>query len=272
MTAEWVLKASKKAYGNEEALGESPAGRHRAKNVAVFLVGGVWLLPLALWLSVSMNSPNAGRVLGVGLGFSLAFTLAGLLVWRWLDRLLRRAERRDALLDTLAVTDPMTGVFNHRGFMEILERDFARGRRYAHPLSLMRLDIDFFRRINDGYGHGVGDEVIIELATTSRETLRLNIDVFGRLSGSGFAILLPDTTQTDATRFAERLRERIAGIEVATARGDNVHFTVSIGVAELANCDDSARELLARAEQALQGAKDNGRNRVAISLPPTESS
>jgi two-component system, cell cycle response regulator len=230
------------------------------------LVGAVWLLPLALWLSVPAASPIA-----IGLGFSLVFTLAGLLVWRWLERLLRRAERRDTLLDTLAVTDPMTGVFNHRGFMEILERDYARGRRYNHPLSLMRLDIDFFRRINDGYGHGVGDEVIIELATTSRETLRLNIDVLGRLSGSGFAILLPDTNKVDATRFAERLRERIAGIEVATARGDHVHFTVSIGVAELASCDDSARALLARAEQALQGAKDNGRNRVAISVPTAAS-
>jgi diguanylate cyclase (GGDEF)-like protein len=266
-----MLNARRKAYGNEQALGESPAGRRRVRGLAIALLAGLWLLPLSLWL-VSRSGDGGREVLLIGLTFSVAFSVAGGLLWQWLDRLLRRAERRDALLDTLAVTDPMTGVCNHRGFMDMLERDFARGRRYAHPLSLMRLDIDFFRRINDGYGHAVGDEVIIELATTSRETLRLNIDLLGRLSGAGFAILLPDTTRADASRFAERLRERIARIEIETLRGDRVRFTVSIGVAELAETDDSPREFLARAEHALQLAKDNGRNRVEISLSAAESS
>ena len=264
------MKDGKKAYANETGLGEPPTARSRTNAMAMALLFGVWSLPVALWISTAGGPPSVSHVLTVALAFSFFFSMAGLAVWQWLNRLLRRAERRDALLDTLAVTDPMTGVLNHRGFMEILERDYARSRRYRHPLSLMRLDIDFFRRINDGYGHNVGDEVIIELATTCRETLRINIDVLGRLSGAGFAVLAPDTNQTDCARFAERLRERISGIEVATRRGDHVHFTVTIGVAELASCDENPKDLLARAETALQGAKDSGRNRVAISLPPSE--
>lgn len=260
-----------KVRKNRDSVKEIPASAlsqasWRAKVVAVLVLAGLWLPPLTLWCLVRFAPLDSGYVIGIAVACSSLLTAVGYCGWRWIDRLLRRVARRDALLDKLAVTDAMTSVFNHRGFMEILERDFARSRRYSRPFCAMRLDIDFFRRINDGYGHAVGDEVIIELAATARETVRANVDAVGRLSGAAFGILLPDTGHENAARFAERLRERIAKIEVPTARGDHVHFTVSIGVAEQNAADVSAASLLGRAEQAMLRAKDEGRDRVVLSV------
>lgn len=165
-------------------------------------------------------------------------------------------------LRRLATTDPLTGVANRRRFMEAAERELMRARRYGRPLSLLMLDVDHFKSINDGYGHAVGDDVLTCLASAARECMR-EIDVVGRLGGEEFAVLLPETSLTEAVGAAERLRRHLAELELQT-RNDVVRFTVSVGVATCRDEDCSIEGALTRADHALYDAKRGGRNRVAV--------
>lgn len=157
--------------------------------------------------------------------------------------------------------DYLTGVFNRRHFMERAEQELHRAHRYGTPLSLFMLDIDHFKNINDRYGHKVGDEVLMALATVSQSTLR-DVDLLGRLGGEEFAILLPETTQEEALEVAERLRQTLSATQVPLEEGLPVQFAVSIGVAALADPTDNLDVLLNRADQGLYAAKNTGRNRV----------
>jgi diguanylate cyclase (GGDEF)-like protein len=230
----------------------------------VLLWVGVALLAITQRAALA-GTPGEG-LLPVVIGLAALLTGVVGFAWRFIGQLLDAVEQRDQEYGRLAATDAMTGALNHAGFMEALERDVLRAQRYKHDFAVMRIDIDFFKRINDGYGHATGDDVIVSLANTIISTLR-NVDVLGRVGGASFAIGLTET-QLEATELlAERLRERIARIEIATARGDHVRFSVSIGVAGLAAGDADAEQLLLRSETALQRAKDNGRNRVEADRP-----
>jgi diguanylate cyclase (GGDEF)-like protein len=226
------------------------------------------LVLILLWGGIAViaggcgKTPDASGLLGFG---ALLTGLAGL-AWRFVRHLLDAVEARDREFSRLALTDPMTGALNHAGFMEALRRDVMRSQRYKHEFSLMRIDIDFFKRINDGYGHAIGDAVIVSLANTVNATLR-NVDALGRVGGASFAIGLPETPLDATEQLAERIRERIAGIEIATSRDDHVRFSVSIGVAGISPVDADAEQMLVRAEGALQRAKDKGRNRVETDRP-----
>ena len=116
-----------------------------------------------------------------------------------------------------AHTDALTGLANRRRFIEIAEAELVRSRRYDAPLSLLMLDIDHFKEVNDAHGHRAGDRVLQQLARTCLEVLR-NVDVVGRVGGEEFAILLPETALPGAVDVAERLREAVAMAKVA-ARG-----------------------------------------------------
>ncbi len=157
--------------------------------------------------------------------------------------------------------DYLTGVCNRRHFMARAEQELLRASRYATPLSLFMLDIDHFKRINDRYGHKVGDEVLKTLAGICQATLR-QVDILGRLGGEEFAVLLPDSPPEAAREAAERLREAIARTKVPLEEGLPVQFTVSIGVAAPAGPDDNMDVLLNSADKALYCAKNGGRNRV----------
>lgn len=183
-----------------------------------------------------------------------------------LNRTLRREvserQRLQEDLERLANTDALTGLPNRRFFMAELASELTRRQRYGHPLSLLMLDLDYFKQINDQWGHGVGDEALRLFATSVQCCLRAQ-DVAGRLGGEEFAILLPETGQNVAIPVAERIRARVEQTPIPTAAG-HCTVTISIGVTEAEDSDD-LESLLHRADEALYAAKAKGRNRVVSS-------
>jgi diguanylate cyclase (GGDEF)-like protein len=163
-------------------------------------------------------------------------------------------------LRELATIDGLTGAFNRRAFMRLAEQELGVARRYGRPLSVMMLDADHFKKVNDTHGHDAGDAVLRALAATCRKQLR-DVDLFGRLGGEEFAIVLPETPLAAARPVAERLRLALAALEVA-AGGGVLTFTVSVGLAALASPGDTIEGLLKLADEALYRAKTDGRNRV----------
>jgi two-component system cell cycle response regulator len=162
----------------------------------------------------------------------------------------------------MAITDALTGLFNRR-YMEshlgtLVEQAAAR----AKPLSVLVLDIDYFKAINDTYGHDAGDDVLREFALRVRKSIR-GIDLACRYGGEEFVVVMPETDMAVAAMVAERLRRRIATEPFAIEQGArNLAVTISIGIAALGGKDDSAASVLKRADQALYRAKRDGRNRV----------
>jgi diguanylate cyclase (GGDEF)-like protein/PAS domain S-box-containing protein len=174
-------------------------------------------------------------------------------------------ERRHASdeLKRLATTDHLTGVTNRARFFELAEDEIEVARRTDRPLSLVMVDADRFKSVNDTHGHAVGDAVLRELAGACREELRA-VDVLARLGGEEFAILMPSCDGMMASVIAERLRRAVASRAVDTDAGP-VGVTASFGVAELRPDDKGVEALLKRADRALYAAKDAGRDRVAVS-------
>jgi len=166
-------------------------------------------------------------------------------------------------IERRARTDGLTGLFNHRFFKEKLAAEFRRFMRTQRPFSLLLIDIDHFKRVNDTYGHPAGDEVLRGVAATLRKTLR-NIDVTARYGGEEFAALLLDTDSHGAVRMAERLRRAIGRINHSTEGGD-LKVTVSIGVASCPGDASAEDALIELADRALYRAKAGGRNRTAAS-------
>ena len=166
-------------------------------------------------------------------------------------------------LERQARTDPLTGCANRRHFMELAEHELARARRYAEDVSVLMLDLDHFKEINDRHGHQAGDLVLQRLVQICQSTLRAE-DAVGRLGGEEFAILLPESGLKKAQEVAERLCRAVATAEVPMAGKEPVRFTTSIGVATLAREDANISVVLGRADKALYEAKNTGRNRVVI--------
>jgi diguanylate cyclase (GGDEF)-like protein len=177
----------------------------------------------------------------------------------------RALERR---LDEEARTDALTGCANRRAFLREAEQEFARVRRYGGDLSLMMLDVDHFKTINDRRGHPAGDEALRELARVCAGTLRAQ-DVVGRVGGEEFAVLLRSTGEREATEVAERLRQAVAATEVRVGGGPPLRLTTSVGVAGLHEADPAVETVLARADRALHEAKAAGRDRV-VALAPAD--
>ncbi|WP_372966599.1 GGDEF domain-containing protein [Marinobacter sp.] len=165
----------------------------------------------------------------------------------------------------LAHTDPLTGCRNRRSFMQAANEAHHQVKQGGYQGSVLMLDIDHFKQINDTWGHSTGDEVIRALVNTSIRQLR-GSDVLGRLGGEEFAILLRGTSVEHAAGVAENLREQLEVCSVPCSGGeDSVNFTVSVGVTSLSPDDDSPLDALERADQALYDAKTAGRNRVVTS-------
>lgn len=176
-----------------------------------------------------------------------------------LEQEVERRERLEAELRQLATTDPLTGAWNRRHFLELSAKEVNRSRRYGRPLAVMLIDIDNFKRINDTLGHAAGDQVLTRLARILRRTLR-KPDAFGRLGGDEFAVLAPELDEDAARQMAERLRE---AMEVTLPGGDFA-VTISIGVAAWDEAEDSIEPAMYRADRALYRSKHQGRNRVAV--------
>jgi diguanylate cyclase (GGDEF)-like protein len=181
------------------------------------------------------------------------------------DRLRAEIVRRERLEQDLvqrANTDPLTKIANRRHFEDQSHHEFQRCQRNHQPLSLMIIDVDHFKEINDSHGHPAGDEVLRVLSDALSEQVR-RVDVVGRLGGEEFAVVMPGADLARAEEVAERLRVRVAGLRVAVERG-SVQITVSIGVTECDVWTERLGDALARADEAMYQAKAGGRDRVVM--------
>jgi diguanylate cyclase (GGDEF)-like protein len=173
-----------------------------------------------------------------------------------------------AKLEELSTHDELTGLPNRRSFKDRLAREMADSKRYGHPLSVMVIDVDHFKKLNDREGHGAGDEALVEVSRVLKESLR-EVDMVARYGGEEFVVILSRTAEADAQRVGEKLREGVASLPLASAAGQPLgHLSVSIGVAQLEDGED-ANSVVQRADRAVYVAKKEGRNRV--SLPPAPS-
>jgi diguanylate cyclase (GGDEF)-like protein len=178
--------------------------------------------------------------------------------------LMYRNNQSSEVLRRLATTDPLTNAFNRRHFMELMAREQRRADRYDTIYSILMIDIDHFKRVNDTYGHQVGDLAIQAMAEACKRTTRPT-DFVGRYGGEEFIVTLTHTDQPGAVKVAERLREAVAEIALPTEQGA-LSFTVSIGISTYAR-KVMIDEVIARADRALYRAKESGRNRVCVEEP-----
>jgi diguanylate cyclase (GGDEF)-like protein len=169
---------------------------------------------------------------------------------------LKEAYRR---IEELAELDELTGAFNRRCIMRVLDEEIARSKRHGQPCSIALIDLDWFKRINDGYGHPTGDEVLRTFAITMFANIR-NIDRFGRYGGEEFLLVLPNTPTDAAARLLDRLRAIVADLDWS-AFSAGMQVTFSAGVATL-RAEEHADNFLARADKALYASKAQGRNRI----------
>jgi two-component system cell cycle response regulator len=164
-------------------------------------------------------------------------------------------------LELLSITDGLTRLHNHRHFQDELTRAFEESARYERPLALVMIDIDFFKKVNDTYGHAVGDEVLKAVSALFRESIRAT-DLAARYGGEEFAVMMPETDLADAMKFAEKIRSLVEASPIATQAGP-VSATVSVGVASVPHARIHApNELVVAADKALYRAKKGGRNQV----------
>jgi diguanylate cyclase (GGDEF)-like protein/PAS domain S-box-containing protein len=178
-----------------------------------------------------------------------------------LGRIIERF-RTEQLLLKLATTDPLTGLYNRRHYFELAEQEVARSKRYGHPLACIMFDIDYFKRINDSYGHLFGDRVLKAMVWRCRETIR-QVDIFARYGGDEYIILLPETGLQCSKQLADRL---CSGFQNRPLKIDEreISITLSMGVASMLGNDGLALDtLLNRADKALYDAKEKGRNQVS---------
>ncbi|MCP5366251.1 MAG: diguanylate cyclase [Hyphomicrobiales bacterium] len=172
------------------------------------------------------------------------------------------AEEKQRELHALSITDPLTGAYNRRHFLDCGGTEIRRRRRFGEDIAVLMLDVDHFKKINDVHGHAVGDLALLRLTEEAHKLLR-EVDVCGRLGGEEFAVLLPQTDEAAAQVVAERLRRTLAKTEVKL-EDRALTFTVSIGVAMLEPDDTTVEPALNRADKALYAAKAGGRNRVVV--------
>ncbi|MDA8078659.1 MAG: diguanylate cyclase [Nitrospiraceae bacterium] len=180
------------------------------------------------------------------------------------DELRMKNKQLEELLgkvEYMAITDALTGLYNRRRLYDVLTKEFERSKRYATPMSLLMLDIDHFKRINDNYGHQTGDYVLKEVATVIVNSLR-EVDTAARFGGEEFMVVLPNTERQSARVSAERIREAVAA---TSFQGLRETMTISLGIAGLPDPFLDSEDKLARCSDfALYRAKTNGRNRTEI--------
>lgn len=177
-----------------------------------------------------------------------------------LKKLLHHQKELIQELERLAHTDSLTGVWNRRYLFTLVEQEFNRSCRYHRPFTVIIIDIDYFKKINDTYGHAIGDEVLIVMTQTVLNGLR-NVDFLGRIGGEEFLAYLPETDLDAAVKTSERIRKTFEKL-VISAQGQQISITLSIGVATQKLGDETANVIIQRADKALYRAKKLGRNRV----------
>jgi diguanylate cyclase (GGDEF)-like protein len=208
-----------------------------------------------------LGPPKSGGVLGVGRGalaVMIWFLIAAvILAWGLARTLTRRHER----IAQEALTDPLTGLWNRRHMAETLNREVFRALRFGHEISLIIIDVDDFKRINDRLGHLQGDIVLETVADLVKDATR-TIDVAARYGGDELALILVETGSEGATILAERLRERVRDTEVPLRDGGTMGVTISVGVATIPDSAEDLESLVDGADRALLRAKRSGKNQI----------
>lgn len=215
------------------------------------------------WQVVDLQSTNGTFVNDRAVGSALLLHGDRLQVGRTICKFLGSGHIEAAYYEEiyrLVTTDGLTGLSNRRAFTETLLREFGRSLRYSRPLSVVILDIDHFKSLNDTHGHLAGDAVLRQLGHLLRSNLRRE-DFVGRLGGEEFAVLLPEIDLVNARLVADKLR-RLAASHTFAYEGISMRFTVSAGVATREESDRDPEELIRRADQHLYNAKRTGRDRV----------
>ncbi|GGC56670.1 GGDEF domain-containing protein [Marinobacter halophilus] len=175
----------------------------------------------------------------------------------------RALERANEKLAKLSMTDRLTGLLNRGTWENLVDAEFERYRRYGQATSLVMFDIDHFKPVNDTYGHLAGDEVIRHTAQITRSSVRQS-DSAGRYGGEEFGIILPETDAENARIICERIRDAIEKSIVTTSTGDEIQYTVSMGIAQLSGEPENYMQWMQKADEALYQAKETGRNRVVV--------
>ena len=226
-----------------------------AAALGTVLVGvGMWLSPPGVDFDVVLQNRGMSAAL---IWITAAFALRHLFIGHNLQQRLR----------DLAATDPLTGLYNRRHVFENLEKELKRYERYRECFAVILIDADYFKQINDNYGHAVGDATLRFIADTCATSVR-ETDIVGRFGGEEFIILLPHTTGDEAMIVAERIR---LAVHDAEKRGDAAKVTLSLGVAEAGPDNATFDAILKAADDALYSAKRDGRDRVGILARPGPS-
>jgi diguanylate cyclase (GGDEF)-like protein len=165
--------------------------------------------------------------------------------------------------EELTISDELTDTYNYRYFVQKLQEEKRRAARYMLPLSLIMVDIDWFKKLNDSYGHEVGNVVLKQLSDIIKSCIR-DVDIFCRYGGEEFVVILPQTPQVEASTIAERIREQVELAVLLIENAGRLKITVSIGVTSFPENGKSQEDILAIADQALYRAKGKGRNLVCI--------
>ncbi len=165
--------------------------------------------------------------------------------------------------EELTIIDELTETYNYRYFIQKLQEEKRRAARYDLPLSLIMVDIDHFKKLNDTYGHEIGNVVLKELSRIIKSCIR-DVDIFARYGGEEFAVILPQTPQREAAVIGERIRERVEQTDIDIGNGETLRITVSVGVSSFPENGKSQEELVSVTDQALYRAKGEGRNLVRV--------
>ncbi|MCP4115914.1 MAG: GGDEF domain-containing protein [Desulfobacteraceae bacterium] len=207
---------------------------------------------------------NSFIVIGLSLAVSSALLV---IVFLLVSRVARRLSDAYHIIEKLSITDELTQIYNRRYFYSRLEEEIQRAARYLHPLSLLLLDIDHFKKVNDVHGHQVGDDVLIGIASIIKSNTRA-VDIVGRYGGEEFVVILPETDEKGASVIAEKLRKLIERHEFDISDEKKINVTSSFGVSSLnmlaEDIPDKSRHIIKLADDALYTAKESGRNTVVL--------
>lgn len=206
------------------------------------------------------------RFVFIGLSITASVILL-VIIFFLILRVSRRLSDAYSTIEIMSITDELTRLYNRRHFHSRLDEEIHRARRYGHPLSLILMDIDHFKKVNDMYGHQVGDDVLIGVASIVKSNMR-KVDVIARYGGEEFVAILPETDEKGAYVIAEKLRKLIKGYEFDILDEKKLNVTASFGVSSLnmliEDIADKSQQIVKMADDALYKAKENGRNTVVL--------
>jgi len=224
-----------------------------------------------LGVDFDVNLFEEKRLLIVNIAYAVLFTafIISIIIGRQVYQVSFNLNNTHKKLRQQANTDFLTKAYNRRYFIKLADNEITRSKRHGHKISLIMMDIDFFKKINDSYGHITGDNVLILLVKMIKETKRSN-DIIARLGGEEFVLLLPDTTEEGALVFAERIKNELSEMEIHTGNNNIIHITLSMGISEFHNSLD-IDTWIHEADTAMYVAKETGRNRITKYHPDMEN-